>query len=814
MDHTHYLSGLIKPRSITVIGASENQTSVGGTVLKNLLEGDFRGSIFPVNPAYSELFGNHSYDSVDQLPETPDLALIGTPAPVTASIVQQCGRKGIRNAVILSAGSDEYLTSEHNAGLMAVANEAGVRLLGPNSLGVIRTDIGLNASTGRRMVRRGDLAFVSQSGAICSATIDWAETAGVGFSSIISTGSGKTVETWEILDYLVKDEQTKGILIHFEQMTNTREWISALRAAASVKPVIAIKSGRFGADRYIDDTFIPRDNLFESILRRTGVVRVHSTTELFSAAKTLTSRYRQCGERLAIISNGDGPADLAADRVLDLGLTLGQVGPETLAQLEEQLPNFCRLENPMYILADADAERYRKAVSLVLADPEIDAVLVIVTPQAMTPLDEIESVIIELADTSQKPLLSCWMGEASVVKNRENLGLAHIPVFRDPEMAVRGFGYFVQRQKSQQLLLQSPGPELATWIPDTAKAHTLIKTVMESGQSVLEQNQSEQLLDCYQIPHNAQQEIYGNSVPRLQLMVRRDPGFGPVIMFGPKSRWKKSVAERFSVALPPLNEELAIDLIENSRLEADFSTYMESIGTVIVHLSEMIVDLPALESLDLALTLSEGKVFVSDQTISINRNAPVLNYRHLAIYPYPKHLVTQWQLRDGITVNVRPIRPVDAEIEQQFVRSLSDESRYMRFWSYMSELNRRMLAEFTKVDFNRQMALIVTIDQPTNDGASGTEPQEKEIAVASFVLCQDRTSCEFAVAVADDWQGYGLGYRLMEYLIEEARRWGLKKMDGEVMGHNSGMMGMMKKLGFKSRFDPDDYSIKIVSKEL
>jgi acetyltransferase len=809
MDHIHYLSGLIKPRSITVIGASENQTSLGGTVLKNLLEGDFQGPVFPVNPAYTKLFGHTSFDSVELLPETPDLALIATPVDITADIVQQCGRKGIRHAVILSAGSDEYLENEHNAGLIAVANEAGVRLLGPNSLGVIRTDIGLNASTGRCMVRRGDLAFVSQSGAICSATIDWAETAGVGFSSIISTGSGKTVETWEILDYLVKDEQTKGILIHFEQMTNTREWISSLRAAASVKSVIAIKSGRFGPNRYIDDTFIPRDNLFDSILRRTGVVRVHSTTELFSAAKTLTSRYRQSGDRLAIISNGDGPADLAADRVLDLGLTLGQVSEQTRAQLKDQLPSYCRLDNPIYVLADANAERYRAAIELVLADPEIDAVLVIVTPQAVTPLDEIEPVLIELAQTSKKPLLACWMGEASVVKNRANLGLAHIPVFRDPEMAVRGFGYLVQHQRSQQLLLQAPGPEVTTWKPDTERAQALIKTVQRGGQLELDQNQCQQLLDCYQIQQDQQQEVYSNPVPRLQLMVRRDPDFGPVILFGPKSRWKKSVAERFSVALPPLNEELAIDLIENARLEADFSNYMEPIVTIMIHLSEMIIDLPALDRIDVAITLSKGRAFISEQSVTINQNAEIQNYHHLAIYPYPKHLITQWQLRDGITVNVRPIRPADAEMEQQFVRSLSDESRYMRFWSYMSELNRKMLAEFTKVDFNRQMALIVTLDQQQEG-----EPAEKEIAAASFVLCQDRTSCEFAVVVADEWQGYGLGYRLMEYLIDEARRWGLKKIDGEVMGHNSGMMAMMKKLGFKARFDPDDYSIKIVSKEL
>ena len=396
-----------------------------------------------------------------------------------------------------------------------------------------------------------------------------------------------------------------------------------------------------------------------------------------------------------------------------------------------------------------------------------------------------------------------------MVNNRANLGLAHIPVFRDPEMAVRGFGYLVQHQKSQQLLLQAPGPEVTSWIPDTQRAQTIIEAVQRDGQLELDQNQCQQLLDCYQIQRDQQPEVYSNPVPRLQLMVRRDPGFGPVILFGPKSRWKKSVAERFSVALPPLNEELAIDLIENARLEADFSTYMEQIVGIMIHLSEMIVDLPALDRIDLSITLAEGRAFISEQAVSINQDAEVDNYRHLAIYPYPKHLITQWQLRDGITVNVRPIRPADAEMEQQFVRSLSNESRYMRFWSYMSELNRKMLAEFTKVDFNRQMALIVTVDQQ-QDG----EPAEKEIAVASFALCQDRTSCEFAVVVADEWQGYGLGYRLMEYLIDEARRWGLKKIDGEVMGHNSGMMAMMKKLGFKTRFDPDDYSIKIVSKEL
>ena len=809
MDHKHYLSGLIKPRSITVVGASENLSSIGGTVLKNLFDGDFRGSIYPVNPNYSELFGHHSYDSLNQLTETPDLALIATPAAVTANIIQQCGEQGIRHAVILSAGSDEYLQNEHNAGLIEVANEAGVRILGPNSLGVIRTDIGLNASTGRCMVRRGDLAFVSQSGAICSATIDWAETAGIGFSSIISTGRGKTVETWEILDYLVKDQQTRGILIHFEQMTNTREWISALRAAASVKPVIAIKSGRFGSMRYIDNSYIPRDNLFNSILRRTGVVRVHSTTELFSAAKTLTSRYRQSGKRLAIISNGDGPGDLAADRTLDLGLSLGQLTEPTLDKLRAVLPDYSRLDNPIYILADADAKRYRDTIEQVMADSEIDAVLVIVTPQAMTPLDEIESVMIELADSNIKPLLSCWMGEASVTKNRANLGLAHIPVFRDPEMAVRGFGYLVQHQKSQRLLLQSPGPEISTWVADTEQAKSLIETAQSNGQTQLDLEQCQQLLDCYQIKHEFRADSYDEPIPPLQLMVRRDPGFGPVILLGPKSRWTKSVADRFSVALPPLNEELAIDLIEQAKLEADFSGYMDSLVAILIHLSEMVVDLSTLDSIDLSITLSEQNTFISEYEFAINAEPSADNYRHLAIYPYPKHLVTQWDLRDGITVNVRPIRPTDAELEQQFVRGLSDESRYMRFWSYMSELNRKMLAEFTKVDFNRQMALIVTVDEEVN----GVQ-KETEIAVASYALCQDRVSCEFAVVVADDWQGYGIGSRLMNYLINEARRWGLEKMDGEVMGHNDGMMAMMKKLGFKARFDPDDYSIKIVSKQL
>jgi len=809
MDSIHYLSGLIKPRSIAVIGASENLTSVGGTVLNNLFDGDYRGAIYPVNPAYSELFNHPCYDFVSELPEAPDLALIATPAAVTASIVQECGRKGILSAVILSAGSDEYLKSEHNAGLMDVAKEAGVRLLGPNSLGVIRTDIGLNASTGRCAMRRGNLAFVSQSGAICSATIDWAETAGIGFSSIISTGSGKTVETWEILDYLVKDDQTKGVLIHLEHMTNTREWISSLRALASVKPVIAIKSGRFGVNRYIDDTFIPRDHLFSSILRRTGVVRVHSTTELFSAAKTLTSKYRQSGDRLAIISNGDGPADLAADRVLELGLTLGQVSEPTRAALDQQLPDFCQLDNPIYILADADAQRYRTAIELALADSNIDGVLVIVTPQAMTPLNDIESVVIDIASSSTKPLLACWMGETSVVQNRANLGVSHIPVFRDPEMAVRGFGYLVQHQKSQQLLLQTPGPEVTAWQPDTQQARKLIKNAQSSHQQQLDQTQCQQLLDYYLIQRGEPDAATGNPIPVLQLMVRHDPGFGPVILFGPQSRWKKSVADRFSVALPPLNEELAIDLIESARLEADFSNYMEAITTVLVHLSEMIVDLPEINAIDLSMTLIEGNAYIGEQTISITTEKAATNYRHLAIYPYPKHLITQWELRDGIIVNVRPIRPADAEMEQKFVRGLSDESRYMRFWSYMSELNRKMLAEFTKVDFNRQMALVVTVDQEINE-----KIVETEIAVASFVLCQDRERCEFAVVVADDWQGYGLGYRLMNYLIDEARRWGLKSIDGEVMGHNDGMMKMMKKLGFSSRFDPDDYSIKIVSKKL
>ncbi|MDP3662919.1 MAG: bifunctional acetate--CoA ligase family protein/GNAT family N-acetyltransferase [Nitrosomonas sp.] len=889
----HYLKSLFSPESVAIFGASDRIDSVGQIVLSNMLKSGYKGALFPINPKHEEIQGHKAYASLFQVSEIVELAVIATPAQTVPDIIEDCGKHGIKAAVIISAGFSETGATGQTLerAVLENARRYGIRLLGPNCLGIMRPDRGLNATFNKGSANAGNLAFVSQSGALCTAILDWAQTNDVGFSSVVSLGSTADVDFGEILDYLVTDQLTQNILLYIEGIRNARSFMSSLRAAARIKPVILVKVGRHaaGSKAAMSHTasLVGSDDAFDAAVRRAGVVRVQTITQLFSAAKALSCGFHPSGNRLAIVTNGGGPGVMATDHAIDLGLEMATLSDATMEQLNQVLPPTWSHGNPVDVIGDAQADRYQKAVRACLEDSNVDGVLAILTPQAMTKPLEAANTLIELSKQYSKPLLTCWMGESQVAESRVAFNLAKKPNFRTPEPAVEVFSYLSAYYRNQKLLMQMPGPLSHHLEPDVEAARMIIDGALQDRRKILSEMESKALLSAFHIPvaqtmiaHSpneamliAQQlgfpvvmkvnsrdithktdaggvllnlvnaqavtaayhtiianvklnrpdaQMDGVSIEpmvvkpngrELMVGVTYDAVFGPVITFGAGGTMVEVIGDR-AVVLPPLNTFLVRDLIQSTHAAKMLGTFrhmppvaMAALESVLLRVSEMVCELPALTEMDInPLIVDEHGALAADARIVIALRQPSADrYAHMAIYPYPTHLISTWQLADGRNITIRPIRPEDAEIEQAFVRGLSEEARYFRFMFSVQELSQAMLLRFTQIDYSREMALIaVTFEQD----------KEIELGVARFAISPEGESCEFALVIADAMQGKGLGQKLMTALMDAARAKGLKVMAGEVLKTNTNMLKLMNRLGFSIEDRLDDDNIKRVRKIL
>ena len=414
----HYLTPLFAPASVAVIGASRRPNAVGAVLLANLRAAGYRGTLTAVNPKYREIDGVPCIGTIGDAPRRVDLAVIATPPATVPGLVEACGEAGVRAVCVITAGFSETGTdgARLERAMLDAARRHGLRLLGPNCLGLMRPSIGLNATFARGQAHVGALGLVSQSGAVCTAMLDWAAPNGVGFSRVISLGGSTDVDFGEIVDFLANDPKTEHILLYIEGIRDARRFMSALRAAARVKPVILMKVGRqpAGSRAVVSHTgaMIGADDVFDAAVRRTGAVRVANIGQLVAAAQALSHRVKPRGARLAVVTNGGGPGVMAADRTADLGLELSELAPATIAALKSALPSNWSHGNPVDLIGDADAARYGAALEACLADPGVDGVLVILTPQAMTAPLEVAQAVVARAAASRKPILTCWMGEA------------------------------------------------------------------------------------------------------------------------------------------------------------------------------------------------------------------------------------------------------------------------------------------------------------------------------------------------------------------------------------------------------------------
>lgn len=500
------LEKIFKPNNVAIIGATEKEGSVGRTIIKNLITNPFGGTIFPVNPKRPNVLGIQAHKSILDIPADIDLAVIVTPAPTVPGVIDECIQKGVEGAIIISAGFKEV--GPQGAELERQIKEKAtgkMRIIGPNCLGVMLPFYGMNATFAGSMARPGNVAFISQSGAICTAVLDWSFEENVGFSAFISIGSMLDVGWGDLIYYLGDDPQTKSIVIYMESVGNARAFLSAAREVALKKPIIIIKAGRTAqaaaAAASHTGSLTGSDEVLDAAFRRVGVLRVDRISDVFYMAEVLAKQPRPNGNRLSIVTNAGGPGVLATDALIGGGGALADISPATMEELNGFLPSAWSHNNPIDILGDAEPERYAKALEVAARDPNSDGLMVILTPQDMTDPTRTAEALKPYAQLGEKPILASWMGGAAVTSGVNILNRAGIPTFDYPDTAVRLFNHMWHYSSNLRSLYETPEvPHDTGDAPDRARVKEILEQVRAENRTILTEYESKAVLGAYRIP--------------------------------------------------------------------------------------------------------------------------------------------------------------------------------------------------------------------------------------------------------------------------------------------------------------------------
>ncbi len=884
------LRSLFEPRSIAVIGASRTPASVGHVLAHNLFGADFDGPIMPVNPAHGAVAGVLTYPDVASLPVAPDLAVIATPPDTVPGLIDELGRRGTRAAVVVTANPlADPRRDERARAMLDAARPHLLRIVGPASLGVMVPAAGLDASVAHLRPRAGGLAFVTQSGTVVTAMLDWAAARGVGFSKLIALGDMLDVDLGDMLDYLANDSSTRAILMYAESVTHARKFMSAARAAARTKPVIVVKAGRSseGAARSLarSGALPSPDAVYDAVFRRAGMLRVHGLAELFEAVEILSLPTLPRGDRLAVLTNGGAVSVMATDALVAAGGRLAALSPATVAALDQALPIWSR-QNPINLIGDVVGDvpglRYGAALQALLASAgdDIDAVLALHCPTALSaPADAARAVVAAYGTRRAPTLLTSWVGAGTATDARQLFAAHRVPSYDTPEQAVRAFMYMVDYRRGQEALMETPPSQSRGVARDPLRARQVIERALAEQRAWLDAREVADLLAAYGIPvvpvltaatpaeagaaadtllgghagvvlelrspdivhrsevggvvlgldHAAavsdaaermlarvraarpEARIDGFTVapmirwPRafeLCLGMAVDPLFGPVLCFGHGGAAVDLVGDR-AVGLPPLNLHLARELMSRTRIHRLLQGHREqapadldAVAMALTCLSQLVIDLPEVIELDInPLLAGADGVLALDARVRVAAAATAGTAR-LAIRPYPSELEEQVTTRDGTSLLLRPILPEDEPSLQAAFARLTPEQIRLRFFVPLKTLTHVMAARFTQIDYDRDMALVLT-----EPGPAGTT---ELYGVVSINADPDGERAEYAIMVRGDVSRRGLGTLLMDRIIAYARRRGIGEIYGDVLRENQIMRKLCLALGFHERDMPDD----------
>lgn len=811
------LDAIFSPQRIAVIGATERAGSVGQAVLANLMNNHFDGVVFPINPNRESVLGLTAYPRVTEAPAPIDLAIIATPAPTVPSLVGDCAARGVRAVIILSADFqrriDDATALEQE--VLAQARRGRMRILGPNSVGVMRPHTKLNATYARAMAQPGHVGFISQSGALGAAILDWSMRVQAGFSAFISVGAMLDVGWGDLIYYLGDDPRTKSIILYMETIGDAASFLSAAREVALTKPIIVLKARHAPAASFANSQVADSSNseeVFDAAIRRCGVLRVNTIAELFYMAEVLDKQPRPKGPALTILTNAGGPGLLAADAVQANGGKLAPLSSKTKVQLDQILPANWSHGNPIDILGDAEPERYAQTMTIAAQDANSNGLLVILTPLALAdPTLTAELVIAHARDLSV-PLLASWMGGADVAAGQALLNRAGIPAFPFPDTAARMFVYMWQYTENLRGLYETPmlPADFAEASIDQQQANGIIQLARQENRTQLTETESRNLLAAYGIPTLPPEieaqgyELFaGSSI---------NPQFGPVLIFGAGGELGEAVHDR-SFALPPLTTTLARRMMEKTRIYQALRAKHEltpagfaALEQMLVRLSWLVVEQRWIKEIDCSSVLiSREKLCVRAARVKLHESTPSeANLPKPAIRPYPRQYVTTWTLRNGTPVTIRPIRPEDEPLMVQFHQKLSERTVYLRYF-HLITLNQRIaherLTRICFIDYDREMVLVVE-----RRPAAGAE--REIIGVGRLSKSHGANEAEFAALVSDSYQGQGLGSALMRRLIDIGRAEKFDRISADILPDNDGMQRVCKKLGMSLLFDQEEGVIK------
>jgi len=878
------LDCFFKPESVAVMGASRTVGTVGWFLVDHLKEGGFPGAIYPINPKYPEIQDLKAYPDIRAVGAPIDLAVIAIPIRDAPLAMKECGEAGVRGAIIVSVGGQEAgpVGRDIEAAIKKAAIQAGVRYIGPNSMGVLSPYFTLRATLAHSAVTPGSLAFISQSGALSYSILSWAAQKNIGFSHFISVGSMADVDFGDLIDYLGNDEKARSIVIYMETLTQHRKFMSAARSVARVKPIIVIKSGRgsAGARAATSHTgaIAGEDAAFDAAFRRAGIIRVDTIGQLFDCAEALGKVKPPAGGALAIITNAGGAGVMAADAMGRWQMEPTSPGPETLGKLDEFLPPHWSRGNPIDILGAATPATYLQAVHLALKAPEFHGLIIILTPQALTDPTAVARIIVPEIKGRAKPVFAVWMGGEEVAPGIKILNDAGIPTFETPEQAVDTFMEMYFYSRHLELLQETPSRMTRELNVDTTKGRAFLEQCLARKQGVLTELESKAILSAYGIPVNPtvaassapeaaraakdlgfpvvlkvnspgithksevggvrfflrneqevkaaynqimeevrarhpQAGILGTTVQTqepeadcdLILGSKRDPDFGPLILFGQGGVFAE-VLEDWAVDLPPLNLLLARRLIQKTRIFRVLQGYrniapanLDHLAEILVRVSQLVTDFPEIVELDInPLMLTGGRLVAVDARMVVEPSAAPAP-RHLIISPYPNQYESYWMLRDGTPIILRPVKPEDEPLVEKLLQSCSEETIYFRYFRLIKKWTHDMLIRFTQNDYDREIGLMA-IGQPPGP--------EVMMGVGRLVMDADRDSAEFAVIVADPWQGKGLGPKLLERVMEIARENEVRLLYGDVLAQNQPMLDMVRRLGFSLKKDAEGQVVR------
>ena len=878
---TYNLDRILNPQSVAVIGASDKEGSVGYTLARNMVQGGFKGRVYLVALRHENILGQPTYASIRDVPEPVDLVLIATPAKSVPDVVRECGEAGVKGAVIVSAGFKE--TGAEGKALeelvLAVAQEHGIRVVGPNCLGVVRPAVNLNATFLNTMPKPGNVAFISQSGALGSAILDVAVHENVGFSAFVSVGSMVDVNFGDLVDYFGGDPHTRSILMYIEGVTDARNFMSAARHFARTKPIIVVKAGRYheSARAVASHTgsLSGEDQVYDAAFKRAGIVRVDEISDLFNVAEVLSAQPPlPKGPRLAVITNAGGPGIMATDALIGRGGKLAELSPPTLEILNGVLPPFWSHGDPIDLVGDAGPERYRTALAACLEDDQVDGILVLHTQQAVSQPIDVAKTIVEVVESKAHPMktiLTSFLGRTGVEKADHLLAANRLPSFPSPEQAVKTFVTMNQYRRNLELLYETP-QELPIYpAPPKRPIIALLRQVAKSGRTLLTEEESKRLLTYYDFPTlrtvvartadeavaSAQQlgypvvlkilspqishkseaggvvlnvgteadvrqefddllararaykpdaEITGVTVQPMVsgkayeviLGGKTDPLFGPVVLFGMGGIGVELLKDT-ALGLPPLSTTLIHRMLEETKVYQLLRGYrnqpaanLELLDRTILRISQLLIDFPQIREIDMNpvligpsdLTVLDSRVVI-DAELALSETEP---RPHLVISPYPKKYETRWTLRTGEEVLLRPIKPEDEPMWLEMFRGFSEESIRYRFFTVIKDTPHEMRVRYCNIDYDREIAIVIELTQGG---------RKQILGVGRLPLETDRTRGELAFIITDKWQGFGLGTKLVDHVLEVAKDMGVKEVYCYMLADNFRAQALVRKMGFE-----------------